>query len=363
MGETPALQLVGLSKRFDSQLVVDGCDLEVAAGEFMTILGPSGCGKTTTIRIVAGYIAPTSGRVLLAGRDITGLPAQKRRMGMVFQDYALFPHMTVRDNVAFGLRMRRVGRTERARAVDELLELVGLSEAADARPASLSGGMQQRVAVARALAVRPEVLLLDEPFSALDAKLRVTLRGEVKRIHAETGVTTILVTHDQEEALTLSDRVVVMRSGRIEQVGSPREVYTRPTTRFVLDFVGRRTTIPAEVAGRDSDGLLRCRAGVTTLLATDPGGFAPGARVTLAVRPEQVVPCAPVSENNGTMNRFRGSVDSVEFVGSLEHLTLTVEGLEGPLLCDAPVGGYRPGEAIAVAVSPEAVVVLPGDGS
>lgn len=361
-----ALQLIGLTKRFGDAPAVDMMDLDVATGEFVTLLGPSGCGKTTTIRMIAGYVDPTAGAVLLGGRDVTHLPPQKRRMGMVFQDYALFPHLTVRDNVAFGPRMQGVGRRERRAAADGKLELVGLAHARDQYPAELSGGMRQRVALARALAIEPEILLLDEPFSALDAKLRTTLRAEVKRIQQVTGITTLLVTHDQQEALGISDRVVVMRAGAVEQVGSPQEVYERPATRFVLDFVGRCATLECRIVDR-GQGRISCRVGAATVVAADPGGCAPGDAVTLAVRPENVR-LSDVEAGGDPPNGFRGTVGAAEFAGGLEHVTVGVDALGTDVISDVSARGRdgaadrRPGVSVLVSFHPDDVIVLAADG-
>lgn len=235
---TPAAELVGVSQRFGGFTAVDAIDLRIPRGRLTTLLGPSGCGKTTTLRLLAGYGAPTSGRILIDGDDATRTPPEKRNLGMVFQSYALFPHMTVADNVAYGPKMRKVPAGERRRRAGEALELVGLAHLGDRKPKQLSGGQQQRVALARAIAIRPRLLLLDEPLSNLDARLRVQMRAEIRRIQSETGLTVVLVTHDQDEALEMSDEMVVMRSGKIVQRGAPREVFPAPADRFVAEFLG-----------------------------------------------------------------------------------------------------------------------------
>ncbi len=232
------VSLRGLHRRYGPVVALDGLDLTLAPGELVALLGPSGCGKTTTLRLLAGLEDADGGQVAVGGTDITHVPSNKRDMGMVFQAYSLFPHMTARDNVAFGLKLRRVSRTERERRAMEMLELVGLTEQAGRYAHQLSGGQQQRVALARALAISPKVLLLDEPLSALDAKVRAQLRDEIRRIQLEVGTTTLFVTHDQEEALAIADRVGVMRDGRIEQLGTPTDIYSRPATSFVAEFVG-----------------------------------------------------------------------------------------------------------------------------
>ena len=261
-------------------VALDGLDLTLAPGELVALLGPSGCGKTTTLRLLAGLEDADGGQVTVGGTDITHVPSNKRDMGMVFQAYSLFPHMTVRDNVAFGLKLRRVGRTERERRAMEMLELVGLTEQAGRYAHQLSGGQQQRVALARALAISPKVLLLDEPLSALDAKVRAQLRDEIRRIQLEVGTTTLFVTHDQEEALAIADRVGVMRDGRIEQLGTPTDIYSRPATSFVAEFVGLTNRLNGTVTG----GSVNVRGCVLPL--ADPA--TPDGQATVLVRPEAV---------------------------------------------------------------------------
>jgi spermidine/putrescine transport system ATP-binding protein len=272
-----------VTKRFGDLTAVRELDLDIDRGEFFTLLGPSGCGKTTTLRIVAGFEEPSEGRVLLDGTDVTGLPAFKRPTNTVFQSYALFPHMSVKDNVAFGLRRQGVAKDEISRRVTEELERVGLAAEANRKPAQLSGGQQQRVALARALVNRPAVLLLDEPLGALDLKLRKQLQVELKGIQRDVGITFVYVTHDQEEALTMSDRIAVMNRGVIEQVDEPETVYERPRTTFVAGFIGVSNLMPAQVA---SPGELRLDAGNTIHVATD--GAERGERCHAVVRPEKL---------------------------------------------------------------------------
>src|SRR5690349_21656376 len=245
---TPSVELRSVTKRFDDLVAVDDLSLDLAAGEFFTLLGPSGCGKTTTLRMIAGFERPSEGEIRIEGVDVAGAPPHRRPTNTVFQSYALFPHLSVEDNVAFGLRRKRIARDEIAGRVAAELERVGLSAEAKRRPAQLSGGMQQRVALARALVNLPKVLLLDEPLGALDLKLRKGLQVELKRIQREVGITFVYVTHDQEEALTMSDRIAVMSRGRVEQVGTPEEVYERPATTFVAGFIGVSNLMPASVA-------------------------------------------------------------------------------------------------------------------
>jgi spermidine/putrescine transport system ATP-binding protein len=275
-----ALRVIGLSKRFDRTWAVDGVDLDVRPGEFFSLLGPSGCGKSTLLRMIAGLEHPTSGQVTLDGHDLTRLPAHVRRVNTVFQNYALFPHLDVFENVAFGLRRQHVPRAELRRRVREALELVRLGEFTRRRPVTLSGGEQQRVALARALVLRPSVLLLDEPLGSLDAKLRKQLQMELTTVQQQVGITFVLVTHDQEEALGLSDRIGVMHAGRIVQVGTPHTIYNEPATPFVADFLGVSNLLTADVA---ADGVLRIgEFPLRAVAEVKPG------RVTIMMRPERV---------------------------------------------------------------------------
>jgi putative spermidine/putrescine transport system ATP-binding protein len=302
------LQLSHLEKSFGTNRVVKDFNLTVEKGEFISLLGPSGCGKTTVLRMVAGFEVPTSGGIVIDGQDVTGLKANQRNIGMMFQAYALFPNMTVAENVAFGLKVKGVEKAAREARVDEMLRLIGLSEMRGRYPFQLSGGQQQRVALARALAPSPRVLLLDEPLSALDAKVRVSLRNEIREIQRELGITTIFVTHDQEEALSMSDRVVVMNGGIAEQVGAPFEVYNRPATRFVATFVGTLNIFDGAVTGPQSVTL----AGVPVTLA-EPIESGKGASLSLALRPEAV----HLGRVEGADVVLPATIESVEFLGSI----------------------------------------------
>src|SRR5205814_152407 len=285
-GQAPDVRLVGVRKSYGDVVAVDGVDLEIASGEFFTLLGPSGSGKTTTLRLIAGFERPDAGRIELAGRDVTGRPPYLRDVNTVFQDYALFPHMTVGENVAYGLRVKGVPRAERRKRVDEILNVVRLPGLGDRKPAQLSGGQRQRVALARALVNHPQVLLLDEPLGALDLKLRQEMQIELKRIQravSEVGITFVYVTHDQEEALTMSDRLAVFNQGRIEQVGTPAEVYERPATPFVAGFVGTSNLLSGAVARAivGADGTFTVRPEKIRLadpdsVVGDDGSSAPG---------------------------------------------------------------------------------------
>ncbi len=305
------VRMEGLSRRYGPVVALDGLDLTVQAGELVALLGPSGCGKTTTLRLLAGLEDADAGQITVAGADITRLPASKRDMGMVFQAYSLFPHMTVRQNVAFGLRLRRVSSAQRDRRAIEMLDLVGLSTQADRYPHQISGGQQQRVALARALAIEPQVLLLDEPLSALDAKVRAQLRDQIRRIQLEVGITTLFVTHDQEEALAIADRVGVMRDGRIEHLAPPTEVYSRPATSFVAEFVGLTNRLAGTVSG--STVTVRGRDLPLVDLST------PAGPVTALVRPEAVT---LASDSSGESGPLVGTVIASTFLGATSRVTV-----------------------------------------
>jgi putative spermidine/putrescine transport system ATP-binding protein len=338
-----AVSLSGLTRVYGAVKALDGFTLDLAPGELVALLGPSGCGKTTALRILAGLDRATSGTVSVGGKDLTRVPASKRDMGMVFQAYSLFPHMTVIDNVAFGLKMRgRDGASRRTRAGD-MLELVGLGEHADRYAHQLSGGQQQRVALARALAIEPSVLLLDEPLSALDAKVRVQLRDEIRRVQVEVGTTTLFVTHDQEEALAVADRVGVMNAGRLEQLAPPAELYSAPASRFVGEFVGLSNRLPAHVTD-----------GVAAVLGRDvpvlPGSTS-GAGHAL-VRPESV---SVVADAAGT-----ATVATVMFLGPLSRVTSTLaDGTDVVAqLASSDALRLQPGDAVRLEVAPTPVLVV-----
>ncbi len=302
------LQLTNLSKHYGDQIAVAGATLDVADGEFLVLLGPSGCGKTTTLRMIAGFVEPSGGSATIGGTDVTYLPPWRRNTGMVFQSYALFPHMTVAENVAFGLEMRKISSAEIAARTREVLRMVRLDGYAERLPRQLSGGQQQRVALARALAVRPDVLLLDEPLSNLDAKLREEVRIEIRELQRQLGLTTIMVTHDQEEALTVADRLVVMADGEIRQIGSQRDLYERPADRFVAAFVGRSTFLDGRVS---TPGQFETTGGLSLQCRDDA---VLGAAV-LALRPERL------SLDAGTQdNRLPGKVEFVSYLGAVLEL-------------------------------------------
>ncbi len=314
----PSVELQSVTKRFADLVAVDDLSLDLTSGEFFTLLGPSGCGKTTTLRMIAGFEQPSEGGVRIEGTDVAGLPPHKRPTNTVFQSYALFPHLSVEDNVAFGLKRKHVPKVDIRERVAAELERVGLASEARRRPAQLSGGMQQRVALARALVNMPKVLLLDEPLGALDLKLRKGLQIELKRIQREVGITFVYVTHDQEEALTMSDRIAVMNRGRVEQVGGPEDVYERPATTFVAGFIGVSNLMPATV---EATGEVRLDQGPTVPAPTD--GLASGERCHAVVRPEKlhidaIVDGAAVQSNG--LPRVEGIVESSLYLGTATQL-------------------------------------------
>jgi len=312
------LRLEGLTKTFGASTVVKDVNLSVARGEFVSFLGPSGCGKTTVLRMIAGFETPSAGYIHVDGRNVTNLRPNQRKIGMVFQAYALFPNMTVAGNIGFGLKIAGMGKDEAAARVSEMLKLIGLAGFEKRYPYQLSGGQQQRVALARALAARPSMLLLDEPLSALDAKIRVSLREQIREIQKELGITTIFVTHDQEEALSISDRIMVMNAGRADQVGTPFEIYNRPQTRFVAQFVGTLNVIEAIVA----DPRERTVKIDSTLinLVHDLGARKAGDPVSLAVRPESV----SLGSRQGRESRLSGKISDVSFLGSVIRVRVGV---------------------------------------
>jgi putative spermidine/putrescine transport system ATP-binding protein len=342
------VRLEGLSRHYGDVKALDGLDLTLHPGELVVLLGPSGCGKTTTLRLLAGLEDANTGRVMVGGHDVTRLPASKRDMGMVFQAYSLFPHMTVKDNVAFGLKLRRQGRAERDKRAMDMLDLVGLTEQAGRYAHQLSGGQQQRVALARALAIQPQVLLLDEPLSALDAKVRAQLRDEIRRIQLEVGTTTLFVTHDQEEALAIADRVGVMRAGRIEQLGPPVEVYSRPATPFVAEFVGLSNQLAGEVTGAGTVVVRGC-----TLPLVDSS--VPAGPVVAQVRPEAVTVAAHGPGESGPLT---GTVIATTFLGATSRLTVDLGDTRiMAQLPTAEAAELSAGQRVALTIRPNPVLV------
>ena len=340
-----AVELEELTRVYGSLRALDGLTLRIEPGELVALLGPSGCGKTTALRILAGLDEATSGTVTVDGRDLTGVPANKRDMGMVFQAYSLFPHLTVLDNVAFGLKLRGESQAARRRRAEEVLELVGLEQYRQQYAHQLSGGQQQRVALARALAIQPRVLLLDEPLSALDAKVRVQLREEIRRVQLEVGTTTVFVTHDQEEALAVADRVGVMNAGRLEQLAAPADLYTRPATPFVAQFVGLTNRLVAQVTDDHAEVL-------GTRLPTLEGSLTSG-RGEAMVRPEAIdVEPDPAGA---------GSVQNVSFLGPISRVGVDVpgHGLVTAQLSSSAARQIGVGDRVRLVIEPQPVLVVP----
>lgn len=323
------VKLEKVEKAYGNHVALHGIDLHVQPGEFVTLLGPSGCGKTTCLRLMAGFITPTRGRITMGGRDVTGLPPHRRNTGMVFQSYALFPHRTVGENVAFGLEVRRLSRAERDARVADALRLVRLEHLADKYPGQLSGGQKQRVALARAVVIKPDVLLLDEPLAALDLKLREELQVEIKRVQSAINITTVFVTHDQGEALSMSDRIAVMRDAAIVQIGAPDELYERPNSRYVANFVGRTNLIEVVVRGTSGERGYRVEARAEPGLTFDvtgpqAGAFGVGDACLIATRPEHVHVGAD------RPNAVRGKVRTVTYLGSVSRIE--IDGPAGEVL-------------------------------
>lgn len=348
------LTLSNVSKQFGEAYAVQDFNLDVEKGEFVSFLGPSGCGKTTTLRMIAGFDTPTNGRIILRNSDITEKAPNQRNVGMVFQSYALFPNMTVAQNIGFGLRVRKESEASVKKRVGEMLQLIDMASRGDSYPYQLSGGQQQRVSLARALAIRPDVLLLDEPLSALDAKIRLALRAEIRAIQKELGITAIFVTHDQEEALSISDRVVVMNMGLVEQVGTPFDIYNYPQTPFVANFVGSLNTAVAEILD-PAKGLLGVD-GVQFLSAAKMDGLQKGEKVRMAVRPERFSFASEVKK----ANVVDAQIENITFLGSVVRVHMligntkfTMDTFNYPSLALPKIGAIEP-----VTCSREAVLIL-----
>jgi spermidine/putrescine transport system ATP-binding protein len=355
------VEVVDLVKRFGEVAAVDGINVRMPSGEFFSMLGPSGCGKTTTLRMIAGFEQPTEGRILLDGHDMAFTPPHKRNVNTVFQNYALFPHLNVFDNVAFGLRRQKVGKQELRRRVGEALELVQLSGFEKRKPGQMSGGQQQRVALARALVLKPAVLLLDEPLGALDAKLRKALQIELKALQQQVGITFVYVTHDQEEALTMSDRIAVMNGGRVEQVGPPREVYEEPTTTFVADFLGVSNLMTVTAAG-ESNGRCKVALGDFELHAAN-GEIATTGETRMVIRPERVV--LEPHESTGE-NRVPAMVERVVYLGNANQVIVGLahgERIQALVQNTGHELAYRQGDPVKAHLPADALRVLTDTGT
>jgi len=352
------VRLVGLVKKYDDVVAVDGIDLEIAGGEFFSLLGPSGCGKTTTLRMIAGFEQPTEGRVVLNGVDVAATPPHRRSVNTVFQHYALFPHLSVYDNVAFGLRFKDLSKDEEGRKVGDALALVRMEGYEKRKPTQLSGGQQQRVALARALVLSPEVLLLDEPLGALDAKLRKALQIELKSLQETVGITFIYVTHDQEEALTMSDRLAVMSAGRVEQLGTPQEVYEAPASAYVADFLGVSNLMEVDVVGRTSAGWIRVKLADNVELIAAMGAEGITGTAKMVIRPERVRVLEPAASGE---NHISASVERLVYMGPTVQLVVALSSGHR-LLASIPNQGGRPtfdgGDSISVHLPPESLRIL-----
>jgi spermidine/putrescine transport system ATP-binding protein len=356
---TAVIEIDHVTKRFAAFVAVDDVDFGIQRGEFFSMLGPSGCGKTTTLRMIAGFEQPTEGAVRLEGRDVSRVPPYKRNVNTVFQAYALFPHMNVRDNIAFGLRAKKVARSEIGRRVDEMLEVVRLADFGERKPAQLSGGQQQRVALARALVNYPSALLLDEPLGALDLKLRQAMQLELKRIQREVGITFVFVTHDQEEALTMSDRIAVMSEGRVEQIGTPEEIYQHPASVFVAGFIGMANLLPVTVNGREGDVTIATFAGAPRLTVPEAAEIAPGSDATLMIRPERVL--LALDEPVGDRVGVPATVVDLVFQGPVVRVALSASDGSGVVAHVGPeedLPMIRPGDRLWITWEPDTAVLL-----
>jgi iron(III) transport system ATP-binding protein len=346
------VSIANATKRFGKVVAVDDVSFDIRDGELFFLLGPSGCGKTTVLRLIAGFYAPDAGQILFDGQPVNDVPPNKRNTGMVFQNYALWPHMTVAENVAYGLDVRAVPRAEKDRRVRDALAIVHMGELAGRSPTQLSGGQQQRVALARALVINPGILLLDEPLSNLDAKLRLETREEITRIHRETGQTMLYVTHDQKEALSMADRIGVMNAGKLVQVGTPHEIYRNPASRFVADFIGEMNFIEGKVE-RAADGEIAVATAYGVLNARGDG-FQTGAAVTCGIRPEALVPA-----RGSKVNLIHATVERATYLGEIEHYTLTLpDGRPLRALETNPETVRRAGEKLTLTVRPEDIILL-----
>jgi spermidine/putrescine ABC transporter ATP-binding subunit len=358
MGAAIELEVDELTKRYSPQVTVGPISFEVQEGEFFSLLGPSGCGKTTTLRCIAGFEGLSGGVIRLRGERLDDKPPHRRDVGLVFQNYALFPHLTVFDNIAFGLRLRRVGKVEIGERVDRILRLVDLPEMARRFPAQLSGGQQQRVAIARSLVLEPRILMFDEPLSNLDFKLRVQMRDELKNLQRRLGKTAIYVTHDQTEALVLSDRIAVLSHGRIEQIGTPAEIYERPATAFVAEFIGSSNLFPARIVEQNGAGVLvETEAGLRLTCRADGDG---GAEVSVLLRPERIR-VQPAGTGAGT-NCFAARVIEVTYLGEDLHLGLELargQVLRAALKNAGTARGWTPEQAVEITVDPADLRLLP----
>jgi len=352
------VELLNVTKRFGSYEALKEASFQIRSGEFMTFLGPSGCGKTTCLRLISGFDTPTSGQILLDGKDVTFEPPYRRDVNQVFQNYALFPHLSIYENIAFGLRMKKIPAAQIHERVDRVVKMTSLEEFTARKPAQLSGGQRQRVALARAIICEPKVLLLDEPLSALDAKLRTQMRVELKQLQKKLGITFIFVTHDQEEALTMSDRVAVINAGRVEQIGTVNEIYYKPATRFVASFIGESNIVEAEIL-RSEGEFLHCRLEGGLELAVRSAQPPALSQILLSLRPEKI---RLTRENPGSRNSFPGTIEMEIFKGAVDELTISVQGglqLGAVLANDGQAeSDFHEGERIFARIQPEDIHIV-----
>ncbi|MEE3952364.1 ABC transporter ATP-binding protein [Peribacillus frigoritolerans] len=357
------VEIKGAFKQFGANVVLNGIDLEVKQGELLTLLGPSGCGKSTTLNLIAGFLDPDRGEVHIKGNNVTKVPPYKRDLGMVFQTYSLFPHMTVYENLSFGLKLRKVGKAEQKKKISKALELVKMSGLENRYPRELSGGQRQRVAISRALVVEPELLLLDEPLSNLDAKLRHELRAEIKRLQKEIGVTTIFVTHDQEEALSMSDRVVVMNAGKIEQISTPTEIYNHPKTEFVFQFIGKSNCFEGNVSAVDKRKVaVKIGSDITHVDTNNVMGnesdLKNGDEVKLYIRPEKLQIVSLDEKSSSPLDFHRAKISQMNYLGTSWEINVMLQGKSIQVLTSAFDSSWQNGSEVLIGWSPSEVMLV-----
>ncbi|CAK6474086.1 ABC transporter ATP-binding protein [Peribacillus castrilensis] len=357
------VEIKGAFKQFGANIVLNGIDLEVKQGELLTLLGPSGCGKSTTLNLIAGFLDPDRGEVHIKGNNVTKVPPYKRDLGMVFQTYSLFPHMTVYENLSFGLKLRKVGKAEQKKKISKALELVKMSGLENRYPRELSGGQRQRVAISRALVVEPELLLLDEPLSNLDAKLRHELRAEIKRLQKEIGVTTIFVTHDQEEALSMSDRVVVMNAGKIEQISTPTEIYNHPKTEFVFQFIGKSNCFEGNVSAVDKRKVaVKIGSDITHVDTNNVMGnesdLKTGDEVKLYIRPEKLQVVSLDEKSSSPLDFHRAKISQMNYLGTSWEINVLLQGKSIQVLTSATDSSWQNGSEVLIGWSPSEVMLV-----
>ncbi|MEI2472711.1 ABC transporter ATP-binding protein [Peribacillus frigoritolerans] len=357
------VEIKGAFKQFGANVVLNGIDLEVKQGELLTLLGPSGCGKSTTLNLIAGFLDPDRGEVHIKGNNVTKVPPYKRDLGMVFQTYSLFPHMTVYENLSFGLKLRKVGKAEQKKKISKALELVKMSGLENRYPRELSGGQRQRVAISRALVVEPELLLLDEPLSNLDAKLRHELRAEIKRLQKEIGVTTIFVTHDQEEALSMSDRVVVMNAGKIEQISTPTEIYNHPKTEFVFQFIGKSNCFEGNVSAIDKRKVaVKIGSDITHVDTNNVMGNASdlktGDEVKLYIRPEKLQIVSLDEKSSSPLDFHLAKISQMNYLGTSWEINVLLQGKSIQVLTSAFDSSWQNGSEVLIGWSPSEVMLV-----